>query len=72
MGVDLRALGKGRKFFDNHDTASKFCEALYPLPVFGASKTAEWAGHSEEMLFKTYRRKVSPAHAKAFWEIFPE
>lgn len=46
-----------------------FCS--YSLPVFGASKTAEWAGHSEDMLFKTYRRKVSPSDAKAFWEIFP-
>ena len=46
-----------------------FCSMSFP--VFGASKTAEWAGHSEQVLFEHYRRRIPPEAAKEFWQIFP-
>jgi integrase len=44
----------------------------YHLAHFGsAAKTADQAGHSEAMLFGTYRELVTPEDAAAFWEIVP-
>jgi len=47
-----------------------FCS--YGLPVFGAQKIAEWAGHSETILFAHYRERVTPEAAKEFWALRPK
>jgi integrase len=47
-----------------------FCS--YGLPVYGATKIAEWAGHSEQVLFDHYRERVKPDDAKAYWAIRPD
>ncbi len=47
-----------------------FCS--YHLAHFqNAARTALEAGHSEAMLFRHYRALVTPAAARAFWEIRP-
>lgn len=43
----------------------------YSLPIHGAMRTAENAGHSEQMLFKHYRELVTEDDAKKFWAIVP-
>lgn len=44
----------------------------YHLAEFqNAGKTANEAGHSEAMLYRHYRALVTPAAAKAFWELRP-
>lgn len=52
-------------------TRHSFCS--YRLAdVRSAAQVALEAGHSEGMLFRHYRETVSPADAKAFWEIRPK
>lgn len=46
-----------------------FCS--YALPKYGATKTAEWAGHSEQILFAHYRERVKPTDASRFWSLHP-
>jgi integrase len=46
-----------------------FCS--YGLPKFGAQKIAEWAGHSETILFAHYRERVKPADADKYWALRP-
>lgn len=54
----------------SHDVLRhSFCS--YALPKYGATKTAEWAGHSEQILFAHYRERVKPADAERFWNIIP-
>jgi len=47
-----------------------FCS--YGLPIFGAAKIAEWAGHSEKILFRHYRERVRMEEAVKFWGLTPE
>lgn len=47
-----------------------FCS--YALPKYGATKTAEWAGHSEQILFQHYRERVKPEDVERFWNILPK
>jgi integrase len=66
-------LAKGAKRGESwpHDAMRhSFCS--YSLPVYGASQTAAWAGHSESMLFKHYRELVTLEAAREFWSITPE
>lgn len=46
-----------------------FCS--YGPPKYGASKIAEWAGHSEQILFAHYRERVKPADAERYWGLRP-
>lgn len=46
-----------------------FCS--YALPVMGAAKVAEIAGHSETILFKHYREIVTKEQSEAFFKILP-
>lgn len=60
----------GEPFPWPHDAARhSFCS--YALPKYGATKTAEWAGHSEQILFAHYRERVKPDDAEAYWKILP-
>lgn len=66
----LRRLRKKAGVSWPHDVLRhSFCS--YGLPVFGAQKIAEWAGHSESILFAHYRERVKPEDAKAFWALTP-
>lgn len=47
-----------------------FCS--YGLPKYGASKIAEWAGHSEQILFAHYRERVRPDDVERYWALRPE
>lgn len=47
-----------------------FCS--YGVPKYGASQIAQWAGHSEQVLFAHYRERVKPKDAEAFWAITPQ
>ena len=46
-----------------------FCS--YTLPILGARRTAEMAGHSEEVLFARYREVVERKSAEEFWRLTP-
>lgn len=46
-----------------------FCS--YGLPIYGATKIAEWAGHSEQILFAHYRERVKPDDAAKYWALRP-
>lgn len=43
----------------------------YGAKLYGASKAADWAGHSEAIQKKNYRRPVTMEEAKDFWAILP-
>jgi len=47
-----------------------FCS--YCLPIHGAAQSAEWAGHSEAMLFAHYRELVTKPEAEKFWKLTPK
>lgn len=46
-----------------------FCS--YALPIMGAAKVAEFAGHSEAVLFRHYRELVTKEDAERFWQTLP-
>ncbi len=43
----------------------------YSLPVHGSARTAQEAGHSEQVLFQHYRELVTASQAEAFWAVLP-
>lgn len=47
-----------------------FCS--YALPKHGASLTAQWAGHSEQVLYAHYRERVKPKEVEKFWVLTPK
>ncbi len=47
-----------------------FCS--YALPKHGATLTAAWAGHSEQVLFQHYRERVKPKEVEKFWALRPK
>jgi integrase len=65
--VDVRVAAK----IDWNQGSMRHSFCSYALPVFGASKTAQWAGHSEDMLFRHYRELVTVEDANRFWAIVP-
>lgn len=65
-----KLLQDDKPFHWPHDVLRhSFCS--YSLPKYGATKTAEWAGHSEQILFAHYRERVKPDDAEAYWKILP-
>lgn len=53
--------------------AARHCFVSYHLAHFGsAARTALEAGHTEAVLFNTYRELVTPEDAAAFWSILPK
>lgn len=54
----------------SHDVL-RHSAASYSFSKFGASKTAHWMGHSEQVLKTHYREIVTPQEAEAFWKIMP-
>lgn len=66
-----------RKLKRIHQTLSRWphdalrnCFVSYALPVYGASKVALWAGHSEDVLFASYAEIITEKQAKAFWGLY--
>jgi hypothetical protein len=41
------------------------------MPIFGASKTADWHGDDEATMIDHYRERVTESSAREFWEIAP-
>jgi len=53
-----------------HDVLRHSCSS-YGLIKFGGQKASNWAGHSEAVLFKHYRERVTADDAEKFWSIRP-
>jgi integrase len=54
----------------SHDCLRHTCVSCAYV-IHGARVTSEWAGHSEDMLYRHYRALVNEEQAKAWWSLAP-
>lgn len=69
--VKIRKLCKmySKEYWPHDVLRHSFCS--YGLPKYGAAKIAEWAGHSETILFAHYRERVLPTDVEKYWALRP-